>query len=141
MIAASFAGVAYQYNPGRLDPLTAFLFPPTLTRQAKTDRAVAELVRSKPALGVIVADTSVIALAPNGFTPGETVMWRAPGRPDTAVYFAHGYESKEVRRLAAAGDLEWHYRVPGTSLRLAADRVIAAPSPIAALLAPAERPE
>lgn len=136
MIAVSFIGVAQQYNPGRLDLVTAFLSPPSAARQAKTQRAVAAFVTAKPALGTVLADTSVVALLPDDFTPGETVQDRGPVPPDAVVYFAQGYDAPKLRALAAAPRLRWRYLVPGTSLRLAADRPIAA-SPLAALLTPA----
>lgn len=141
MVAVSFAGVAQQYNPGRLDLAKAFLAPPSLARQAMTDRAVAQLARSKPALGTLLAGTSVVALAPDDFTPRETVLGRGSARPDTVVYLARGYESQAARRIAEANGLDRHYRVPGTAIRIATDRPIAAPVPIAALLAPGDGPD
>jgi hypothetical protein len=137
MVAASFTAVGYQYNPGGLSFPKAFLAPPSLAQQTATGRAVAALVRSKPLLGVIVADTSVIALAPNDFPTDETVLWRNPARqPDAVAYFVRGYEADKVRRLAAASGLANHYEVAGTEIRIATRRPIAATAPISALLVP-----
>jgi len=135
MVAGSFGGIAQQYNPGRLDLLRGFLSPPTLQRQEMTDRAVAQLAQSKPALGVVVADTSIVALAPDRFAPGETVPQQAPTRPDTVIYFAEGYESATARLIAATAGLTQHYRVPETAIRIATNRPIAALAPVSALLA------
>jgi hypothetical protein len=72
IIAASFVAVGQQYNPGRLDLPSAFLSPPSLASQAATDRAIVALAASKLQLGAVAADTSVVALAPDLFTPAET---------------------------------------------------------------------
>ena len=137
MIAVSFAGLARQHNPGQFELPRDFLSPPSLARQADTDRAVAVLARSRPLLGSVLVDGSVVALAPDDFTSRETVMGRGTDRPDTVVYFVRGYESHTARGIAAAAGLNRHYRVPGTSLRIATDHPIVAPVPIAALLVPA----
>jgi hypothetical protein len=141
MIAASFVGIGQQYNPGRLALPAAFLSPPSPARQAKTDAAVAALVRSRPALGRLVVDTSVVALAPGAFTRGETVQGTGPAPPDTVVYMSQGYEADTARRLAAADGLRRRYRVPGTAIRIASDRPIGAPVPLAVLLVPGRNPD
>ncbi|HTV88850.1 MAG TPA: hypothetical protein VME41_07535 [Stellaceae bacterium] len=135
MTALSFVGMAHQYNPGRLDLLTGFLSPPSLARQGKTDRAVALLARSQPALGRLLLDTSVVALAADDFSREETLQGAAKTSPDTVAYLAHGYDADKLRRLAAADHLNRHYDVPGTAIRIATDRAIAAPTPIASLIA------
>jgi hypothetical protein len=140
MLVASFAAVGQQYNPGEL-ALADFLSPPSLSRQHRTDRAVAQLVRSKRALGRLIVGSSVAALAPNEFAPGETAPFRRPAGPaDTVVYFARGYDAKKLRRAALVGGLERYYRVPGTSIRIATDRPIPTAAPIAALVVSAKKP-
>jgi hypothetical protein len=139
MIAASFVAIGEQYNPGRFDLARGFLEPPPASRQEATDRAVAALARSKPLLGHVLVDGSVLALMPDAFRWTESVQGRGPARPDAVVYFADGYEAPVARRIAAASDLGRHYRVPGTAIRLDADRAIAATAPLAALLVPADR--
>ena len=141
MIAASFVGVGQQYNPGRLALPAAFLEPPSLSSQLLTDRAIIALAASKPQLGSLAADTSVVALAPGLFTPAETVLTTRPIPPNVIVYLAQGFDSEKARQVAAAAGLNRHYRVPGTALRLAMGMAIAADAPIAALLAPAEPPD
>jgi hypothetical protein len=134
MTAASFVGLAHQYNPGRLDLPAAFLSPPSLARQAATDRAVASLVRSRPLLGRLVVDTSVVALAPDDFARSETVRGAGAAPPDTVVYLSQGYDADKLRRRAAAAGLGRHYRVPGTAIEIASDRPIAPPTPLATLV-------
>ena len=141
MIAASVIGVAQQYNPGRLDLPSAILSPPSLATQAGTDRALVALAASKPQLGHIAADTSVVALAPALFAPAETVLTSRPAPPNAVVYLTRGFDSDQARRLAAEAGLDRHYRVPGTALRLAVNRAVPAEAPIAAMLAPAEPPD
>ena len=84
---------------------------------------------------VVVADTSIVALAPDRFAPGETVPLHGPTRPDTVIYFAQGYESATARQIAAAAGLTQHYRVAETAIRIATNRPIAALAPVSALLA------
>ncbi len=141
MTAASFVALTQQYNPGQVDLATGFLVPPAPLRQALTERAVAELVRSKPFLGAVAVDGSVVALAPDGFSWSETVQGRGTALPDAVVYFVQGYESATARRIAAASGLEVHYRVTGTAIRIAAARPIVDAAPIATLVVPADTPE
>lgn len=141
MIAGSFAALPQQANPGHIDLPRAFFSPPSLARQATTDRAIEELSRSKALLAPVLVDGSVLALAPGGYTPGETVQDGQDGHPNTVIYFVDGYEAAAARALAAAAGLDRHYQVPGTSIRLATDLAIAGSSPLAAYLAPAEASE
>jgi hypothetical protein len=134
MIGASFIGVAQQ--PGRLDLVASVLSPPSLARQTMTDRGIAEFIRSKPALGTVLADTSIVALSPNEFSETETIPARGPTAPNTIIYFNNGYESETARHLALASGLNRYYQVHGTAIRLLTDRPISMSLPIAALLAP-----
>jgi hypothetical protein len=139
MIVASFASIGAQYNPGQFDLWRGFSTPPGPARMAETDHAIAQLARSKAVLGAVLVDGSVAALAPDDFAWSETVLGHGSGRPDSVVYFVHGYESSEAQRIAAANGLIRRYRVIGTPIRIATDRPIAAQAPIAALVPPAER--
>jgi uncharacterized membrane protein len=141
MIAGSFAAVPRQYNPGGLEFPASLISPPSLARMNATERAIAALSRSKPMLGKVVVDDSVLALAPDDFEPGETLLASTHAPPDTAVYFDQGYGAKAVRAMAAAADLTRNYRVSGTSIRLATDRAIDPSLPLAALLVPADGPD
>jgi len=136
MIAGSFVAVPRQYNPGGLDFPASLVSPPSLARQSATERAIAELSRAKPMLGRVVVDDSVLALAPDDYEPSETLLASQHKPLDTAIYFDQGYGAKAVRAMAAAADLTRHYRVPGTSIRLATDRSIEPSLPLAALLVP-----
>jgi hypothetical protein len=140
MIAGSWTAIPYQANPGRIELPAGFLSPPSLIRQHATDRAMAALVQSKAELGRVFVDGSVLALAPDGYVLGETV-WGGKGRPDTVIYFMQGYEADVARRIADAARLDLHYQVPGTSIRLATDRPITPASPLAALVAAADKSE
>jgi hypothetical protein len=141
MIAGSWTAVAYQANPGRIDLPAGFLSPPSIARQAMTDRAMTALVRAKSELGTVFVDGSVLALAPDGYVFGETVWGGKDQRPNTVIYFVHGYEADAARKIADAARLDLQYQVPGTSIRLATDRAIAPASPLAAFIAPADTSE
>jgi len=141
MVAASFVATGRQYNPGRLDLPAAFLSPPSLTMQAATDRAIAALAASNAQLGRLAADTSVVALAPDLFTPAETVLTNRSTPPNAVVYLIQGFDRDKTRRLAAEAALTSHYQVPGTAFRLAVDHPVPPEAPIAVWLAPAEPPD
>ncbi len=138
MIAGSFTALPQQANPGHIALPQAFFSPPSLARQAMTDRAIAELSRSKRLLAPVLVDGSVLALAPDSYDRGETVLDGADSHPNTVIYFVDGYEAVAARAVAAAAGLDHHYLIPGTSIRLATDVDIPASSPLAAYLAPAE---
>jgi hypothetical protein len=138
MIAGSFAAVPRQYNPGGLEFPASLVSPPSLARQSATERAIAVLSRSKPMLGKILVDDSVLALAPDAYEPGETLLAKTHDPPDTAIYEDKGYGSAAVRAMAAAADLTRIYRVAGTSIRLATDRTFDASAPPAVLLVPVD---
>jgi hypothetical protein len=138
MIAGSFAAVSRQANPGHLEFPRSLLSPPSLICQEMTDRAIELLARSKPELGVVLVDGSVLALAPDGYAYSETVWGARTSRPDTVIYFAHGYEAGAARTIASAAGLDHHYLAPSTSIRLATDRRLDPLSPLAALFIPAQ---
>jgi hypothetical protein len=140
MIAGSWTAIPYQANPGRIELPEGFLSPPSIARQDATNRAMTALIRAKPELGRVFVDGSVLALAPDGYVLGETV-WGGKGRPDSVIYFVHGYEANAARKIAEAAGLDLHYQVSGTSIRLATDHAIAPTSPLAALVAAADKSE
>ena len=137
MIAVSFTALGYQHNPGHIPLPEALFSPPSLARQRVTESAVAALARAKPELGAVLVDGSVLALAPAPYRPDQTVQDAGSRPPDTVIYFAEGYEAEKARALAEAAHLDRHYQIPGTSIRLATDRLIDPGSPLATLLAPA----
>jgi len=136
MIAGSFTALSRQANPGHLELPESFLSPPSLARQAMTDRAVERLSRSKAELGMVLVDGSMLALAPDGYAYSETVWGGRTNHPNTVIYFVDGYEAGAARAKAAAAGLDHQYLVPGTSIRLATDRSPGPSSPLAALLTP-----
>ena len=140
MIAGSFCAVSRQYNPGHLELPASLLSPPSLPRQATTERVIEQLERSKTELGVVRVDGSVLALAPNSYVYSETAWGARANRPDTVIYFAHGYEAETARAIASASGLDHHYLAPGTSIRLATDRRLDPSSPLAALFVPTQAP-
>ncbi len=113
------------HDPGHLPIPGAFLAPPSSAQQAATDRAVAALSAARDQLGRLWVDNSVAAIDPGGFTQSE-VPFRAPeptepaDQPDTVAFFADGYDAARLRAAADAAGLNRRYRVPGTSIRLAA---------------------
>ncbi len=141
MIAASFAALSGQYNPARVDLRDAFLSPPSLARQVATDRAIAALVRSRPELGRVLVDGSILALAPNAYARDEVLGARQGARSDTVIYFVHGYQGDAARAAAAAAGLQGHYQIPGTSIRIATNRPLPRSPELAAILRPAATPE
>ena len=134
MIAVSFTALDHQHNPGGIALPSGFLSPPSLARQETTETAMAQLVGSKAELGTTLVDGSVLALAPAAYLAGETVRDAGDRRPDTVIYFVNGYEADRARAVADAADLDRHYQVPGTSIRLATDRSIDPGSPLGTLL-------
>jgi hypothetical protein len=141
MIAGSFTALSRQADPGHLELPKSFLSPPSLARQAMTDRAVEQVSRSKAELGEVLIDGSVLALAPDGYAYSQTVWGGRTSHPNTVIYFVDGYEAGAARAVATAAGLDHHYLVPGTSIRLATDRSPAPSSPLAALLTPMEPPQ
>jgi hypothetical protein len=140
MIAGSFTAVSRQYNPGHLELPGSFLSPPSFARQEMTDRAIELLARSKPELGVVLVDGSVLALAPDSYAYSETVWGAGTSRPDTVIYFAHGYESEAAQTIASGAGLDHYYLAPGTSIRLVTNHQLDRSS-LAALFIRAQPPE
>jgi hypothetical protein len=141
IIVGSFTAVSRQYNPGHLELPASFLSPPSLARQAMTERAVEQLSRSNAELGAVLVDGSVLALAPSGYAYNEIVSGARTGHPDTVIYFANGYEAAAARAIAATAGLDQHYLVPGTSIRLTTDRSLSPSSSLTVLLTRTEPPQ
>jgi hypothetical protein len=118
MVALSLLPVGGVFDPGRITLPEAFLHPPSTTRQALTDRAIAAIASARPALGRLVVDTSVAALLPRAFPREELAVWAA-GPADTVVFLADGYDSK---RLSTVPGLPVQQAVPGTAIRIMTDR-------------------
>jgi hypothetical protein len=140
IIASSFTALSRQANPGHLELPASFFSPPSLARQAITDRAVEQLSRWKEKLGAVLVDTSVLALAPDGYTENETIARARINHPNTVIYFANGYEAATARTIASAAGLDLHYQASGTSIRVATDRSLDQSSPLATLLSLQEPP-
>jgi hypothetical protein len=122
MIAGSFTALSSQHNPSGMRLPAAFLSPPSASERLSVEQAVAALVKAKPALGRVLVDGSVLALAPNDFAWNEIVLGAPADPPDTVTYFTHGYEAAEARALAAKARLDKAYIVPGTPIAIASNR-------------------
>jgi hypothetical protein len=116
--AASLLPIGVDYDPGRIGVPEAFLRPPSAEQQVLTDRAIAAIAAGRPALGRLVADSSVVALLPDGFARDE-MAGLATGSPDTVVFFANGFDAG---RLAAVPGLPVRYVVPGTAIQIMTNR-------------------
>ena len=127
LLALSFFPAIGIHDPGRLPLPQAFWDPPSLARQAATDRGVAAISAARPMLGRLLVDNSIAALAPNGFAErevpflqgNETAPSEAIASPDAVVLFAEGYDAQRLRAIADAAGLTRHYAMPGTQIHLA----------------------
>jgi hypothetical protein len=122
MIAGSFTALSSQHNPSGMSLPAAFLSPPSRSERQSVEHAVAALVKAKPALGRVLVDGSVLALAPNDFLWAEIVLGAPADPPDTVAYFSHGYEAANARALAAKARLDRVYIVPGTPIVVVSNR-------------------
>ena len=122
LLVLSFAPNIVPHNPGKLFLPEAVLNAPSAASQAAMEHAVAAIVAARPALGKVLADNSVAALAPNGFTRAEVIYGDRYDRqepPDTIAYMTEGYDAA---RLRAIDGLTWRYMIPGTPIHLASRR-------------------
>ena len=124
MIAGSFTALSHQHNPAGMRFPAALLSPPSASERQSVDRAVAALVAAKPALGRVLVDGSVLALAPDDFAWRELVLAANGDAPDSIIYFAHGYEANAAKALAAKAHLENSYVAPGTPIIVASHRAL-----------------
>src|SRR5581483_2025675 len=116
----------------------ALLSPPSASERQSVDRAVAALVAAKPALGRVLVDGSVLALAPDDFAWREIVLAASEDVPDSVIYFAHGYEAAAAQALAAKAHLENSYIAPGTPIVIASRRSLTELNGLGSLLRLAE---
>ena len=122
LLVLSFAPSIVPHNPGNLFLPEAVLQAPSAASQAAMEQAVAAIVAARPALGRVLADTSVAALAPNGFSRAEVLYGDRNDRqepPDTVAFMTEGYDAS---RLRAIDGLTWRYTMPGTPIHLASRR-------------------
>ena len=120
MVLASFVGLWGLQNPLKLRFPAEFFGIPSASSQAMAERAMHGL-RTAP-LGLVAADGSVIALAPNQFQRSQWVASPQAAMPDTVIFFPAGPGTKPSLQLAARAGLSRFYQVPGTALRLATNR-------------------
>jgi hypothetical protein len=126
MVALSFLPGHDIHDPGRLPVAAAFLHeaPPT-ARQSDIDNAVAAVSAARPALGILLVDNSIVALAPAGFTRTEIEITPGMGNsiptdpPRTVIFFADGYDAARLRSLADAIGLTQRYAIRGTPMHIA----------------------
>jgi hypothetical protein len=119
MIALSWTALPYQYNPGHLDIPESMLAPPSLAEQRATDQAMQALISAKATLSPLLADGSILALAPRDFARREAVEFAGSERPRTVIYFAGGYEAATVAAILTTAGLDHIYAVAGTPVRIA----------------------
>jgi hypothetical protein len=126
LLALSFLPGVGIHDPGRLPLPQAFWDPPSIARQAATDRAVATISAARPMLGRLFVDNSIAAIAPDGFVGSEVPFLQGNetasniATPDTVVFFTEGYDARRLRAIADTAGLTTRYVVPGTQIHLAA---------------------
>jgi hypothetical protein len=117
LTAGSFAAPQYLHNPTHMALPTGFVSPPSLTRQAATDRALERLAGAQE-LGTTLVDQSVLALVPELYRAQNILSGESHVDPDSIIFFAGGFESSRARETAARAGLEREYEVAGTPLRI-----------------------
>ncbi len=122
MLLASFIGLWGLQNPQEQHFPGDFFNPPSLAVQTATEQAMAAFGRAP--LGHVVADGSVISLAPDLFKRAQWVMSPQHSMPDTVIFFPHGPGTRPCLQLAGRAGLERFYKVPGTALRLATNKAL-----------------
>jgi hypothetical protein len=134
LVALGLAPVGQVYNLANIPLPKAFFSPPSAARQSATDRAVAALAARPPILGRLVVDDSVAALEPFAFARRDiALLAHAPS--NTIAYFQDGMLAISLR---AGANLPYHYRVPGTAIRIDADRPLSAMQSAGLPLEPAQ---
>lgn len=132
MLAASFLGLGWQYDPARIAFPGSFLGVPFVQQRA-VERALQALPRSRPQAGKLTVDQSVASVAPRAYGAGELLADQVA--PDTIVWFADGFDAASAAAMAAA--LPHRYAVTGTPLLIASRRALEAAPALAPLLRPA----
>lgn len=139
LVISSFVGVQFQQNPQNIEFPSSYYEFPSLKKQKLTDIAVRGFAVSTSRLGRVAADGSVIALDPNEFNETQ-ILWNLQRQsPNTIIFFARGQGTDIAVNLAFRDKLDFHYKIPGTSLYVASDRNLdgfdgAAPSSFKGLL-------
>ena len=135
LLALSFVPAQVPHNPGRLFLPASVLNGPSAETRDAIERAVSAIVAARPELGVLVADNSVAALAPNGFSRREILFGDSSDEttpPDTVVFFIDGYDAQKLENAA----LPRHYAMPGTPIRLISRLQLESVPAFAGLIAP-----
>ncbi|MGE0667812.1 MAG: hypothetical protein AB7O49_14755 [Sphingomonadales bacterium] len=122
MIAATFTAFPAQHNPNGTSVAAMFAPPPSREVRNGIDHAIETVARSRAALGTVLIDDGVAALAPDAFRPGN-LLWNNPdGQADTVVYFRGAYLADEARSRAERLGLAREYRLAGTPVHIATSR-------------------
>ena len=117
LTAGSFAGSQYLHNPTHMALPAGFFSPPSLARQAATDRALERLAGAQE-LETTLVDQSVLALVPELYRAQNILSAESHVDPNSIIFFAGGFESARARDIAAEARLEREYEVAGTPLRI-----------------------
>jgi hypothetical protein len=121
LTAASFTGFQYMQNPTHLALPTGFVSPPSIGRQAATDRELQRLGRAQE-LGTTLVDESVIAIVPELYRAENILSAENHLDPDSIIFFAEGFESALAREAAVKAGLDHEYEVPETPIRVVSNR-------------------
>jgi hypothetical protein len=121
LTAASFTGSQYLHNPTHLAFPTDFVSPPSIDRQAATDKALQRLGNAQE-LGTTLVDQSVVAVVPELYRAENILSAESHVDPESIIFFAEGFESALAREAAAKAGLEREYEVPGTPIRIVSNR-------------------
>jgi hypothetical protein len=139
LLALTFLPASVPHNPGRLFMPEFLLDAPSPATQAATERAIAAILRARPMLGALLADNSVVALAPNDFSRTDVLFGDSTdrtGEPDTVIFFVDGFDGSKLRTL----DLPHHYAVPNTPIRLRSRLDLGAIPALAGQITPEQGP-
>jgi hypothetical protein len=126
LIAASFTAIAAQHNPNHVSFAGTFAPPPSVAAQRAVTEAIANLDAAQPALGIVLVNDGIAALAPDAFAQSQSFCFAQEPRIDTVAYFGKSFQAPEARRRAREAGLALHYRMLGTPIRIETNRVLAA---------------
>jgi len=124
LIAASFTAIAAQHNPNHVSFAETFAPPPSVAAQRAVTEAIANLDAAQPALGIVLVNDGIAALAPDAFAQGQSFWFAQEPRIDTVAYFGKSFQAPEARRRAREAGLALHYRMLGTPIRIETNRVL-----------------
>ncbi|MDR3521906.1 MAG: hypothetical protein P4L54_09860 [Acidocella sp.] len=122
LLLTSFIQIPAQYNPGHITLPESFYQLPSWQEQQKTEASLHELVLQRARLGQLKIDSGVAALDPGDYTNAQLIESPGSPPPDSIIYFAGGYQLHLVTTAAQMARLRFHYKIPGTSLRVISDR-------------------